>query len=204
MAIIELARLKLLGGMQSSDPDLRRILRTIKGDMEGFNKLTTNFFADVDNPDITFCIGSWASPSQHAKEYVGSPGQRMILKMVKDVMEIEWMHYIDVEYSDIPTEANLLVLTRFQVSGNETKTDTGRQDFESHWAKGLQETQAVADNDGPKVVGAWRLARKPGEWLGDMWLQFAGWNNLDDRKLFNDKSSVKDLDTARTTLMRLA
>jgi hypothetical protein len=37
MAIIELARLKLLGGMQSSDPDLRRILRTIKEDMEGFN-----------------------------------------------------------------------------------------------------------------------------------------------------------------------
>jgi hypothetical protein len=73
MAIIELAHVKLLGGISVSDTSLRQNMQKVTEVIEGYNHLKNLFYVEVEDPSVLYVIGAWQSQEQHhsAPDYRG-------------------------------------------------------------------------------------------------------------------------------------
>ncbi|KAJ9629195.1 uncharacterized protein PV06_08875 [Exophiala oligosperma] len=112
MAIIELAHISLKDGLTATDPTLKKNLKEVKRVIEEYSRLVTLFYTQVDDPTSMFVIGAWETKDAHQHGFNGSPQQGQILGLVKDQMDIDWMHYMDIEQSRIPLDAPVLMLNK--------------------------------------------------------------------------------------------
>src|SRR5450432_3629407 len=112
MAIIELAHVKLLGGISVSDTSLQQNMQKVTEVIEGYNHLKNLFYVEVEDPSVLYVIGAWQSQEQHQRGFNGSAAQDKILELVKDQMDIDWMYYIDVQQSKIPINAPVLEIRK--------------------------------------------------------------------------------------------
>ncbi|KAL6249627.1 hypothetical protein RBB50_003480 [Rhinocladiella similis] len=112
MAIIELAHISLKDGVTATDPMLKKNLKEVKRVIEEYSKLITLFYTQVDDPTSMFVIGAWETKDKHQHGFNGSPQQGEILELVKDQMDIDWMHYMDIEQSRIPLDAPVLMMVK--------------------------------------------------------------------------------------------
>jgi hypothetical protein len=170
MAIIELAHITLTNGVKATDLDLKKNLKEVKRVIEEYSKLTTLFYTQVDDPTVMFVIGAWESQEKHQHGFDGSPQQGEILKLIKDQMGIDWMHYMDVEQSQIPLDAPVLAIVKetFAKHGvNKTQFD---QDF-AHQTPALSGARFGA-------VAAWNLKKNKHE--RDVRMHFSGWQDVDE------------------------
>jgi hypothetical protein len=169
MAIIELAHVKLLGGISISDPFLRQNMQKVTEVIEGYNHLKNLFYVEVEDPSILYVIGAWESQEQHQRGFNGSLDQDKILELVKDQMDIDWMYYVDVEQSKIPLDAPVLEIKKYTLSSNANK-----QTFNKALAAEMLDLEARAEGS----VGGWNLPKSDGEEA--VWVQFSGWKLVDD------------------------
>jgi hypothetical protein len=183
MAIIELAHVKLLGGISISDPSLRQNMQKVTDVIEGYNHLRNLFYVEVEDPSILYVIGAWESQEQHQRGFNGSLDQDKILELVKDQMDIDWMYYIDVEQSKIPLDAPVLEIKRYTLPSNADK-----QTFHKALAAEMLNLEAPPEGS----VGAWNLPKSDGEEA--VWVQFSGWKSVDDhRNAAGDNRAVESL-----------
>ena len=59
--------------------------------------LPSIFLADLNSPNKMYVLGGWPSQDAHQKGFEGSEEQEQLIEGIKDVMEISWMEYFDVE-----------------------------------------------------------------------------------------------------------
>ena len=163
MAIIELAHVKLLGGISISDSRLRQNMQQVTEVIEGYNHLKNLFYIEVEDPSILYVIGAWESQQQHQKGFNGSEDQGKILELVKDQMDIDWMYYIDLEQSKIPLEAPVLEISKYTLQSPANK---------GPFNKALAEEMRSHDAHIEGSVGGWNLPKSEGEEA--VWVQFSG------------------------------
>jgi hypothetical protein len=170
MAIIELAHIGLKGGTTADDPQLKRNLKEVKRVIEEYSKLETIFYRQLDDPSVMFVIGAWETKDHHQHGFDGSPQQGEILKLIKDQMGIDWMHYIDVEQSRIPLDAPVLAIVREVFA----KHSVNRTDFDQQFAS------KTASIGGARygAVSAWNIRKDKHE--SEVRVNFSGWENLDE------------------------
>jgi hypothetical protein len=165
MTIIELARCKLLNNIQISDPLLHRNLAKVSQVIQEYNHLPpTLFYPEVQDPSIFYVIGSWQSQEQHSKGFDGSPAQAEILELIKDQMDIEWMHYVDIEQDKIPLNAQVLAINRYVLARSKDK-----QAFLEAFRARKEYLVSVSEG---KTIGGWNLPKQEGD--EKVWIQFTG------------------------------
>ena len=170
MTIIELAHIVLKDGLKADDAQLKKNLKEVKRVIEEYSKLQTLFYTQLDDPSTMFVIGAWESKDHHQHGFDGSPQQGEILELIKDQMDIDWMHYMDVEQSRIPLDAPVLsiVRTTFAKHGvNRTQYD---QEFES-------QTPSLGGARHGSVAG-WNIRKDKHE--RDVRVVFSGWDSIDE------------------------
>ncbi len=172
MTIVELACLKLKPGLTSDDTVLLKCLVKTKQILEDYSHLPTLFYSQVEDPTIMYVIGSWETPDQHSKGFSGSEGQMEILNLGKDLLAgIPWMYYLDVEHPKLPLDAPMLAIRRYFL-----KTGVEKQSFIEACKLGRRKLKELAQGS----VGAWNLPKDEQE--KNLWVQFAGWNSLEDER----------------------
>ena len=169
MAIIELAHVKLLGGISVSDSSLRQNMQKVTEVIEGYNHLKNLFYVEVEDPSVLYVIGAWQSQEQHQRGFNGSAAQDKILELVKDQMDVDWMYYIDVQQSKIPINAPVLEIRKYTLPSN-----TDKQIFNKTLATERQALEAQAEGS----IGGWNLPKRDGEEA--VWVQFSGYKSVDD------------------------
>jgi len=169
MAIIELVHIKLLGGISISHPSLRQNMQKVTQVIEAYNHLRNLFYVEVEDPSILYVIGAWESQEQHQSGFNGSAAQGQILELVKDQMDIDWMHYIDVEQSKIPISPPVLEIRKYTLPSNADK-----QAFNNT----LTAERVTLDTYTEGTTGGWNLPKSEGEKA--VWVQFSGYKSVDD------------------------
>jgi hypothetical protein len=183
MAIIEIAHVKLLGGISISDPGLRQNMQKVTEVIEGYNHLRNLFYVEVEDPSILYVIGAWESQEQHQNGFNGSPDQGKILELVQDQMDIDWMYYIDVEQSKIPIDAPVLEIRKYALPSNADKPT---------FNKFLAAERLDLETQTEGSVGGWNLPKSDGEEA--VWVQFSGWKSVDDHaNAIGDSRAVQSL-----------
>jgi hypothetical protein len=197
MAIIELAHVKLLGGISTSDPGLRQNMQKVTDVIEGYNHLKTLFYVEVEDPSILYVVGAWESQDQHRKGFNGSRDQDKILELVKDQMDIDWMYYVDVEQSAIPLDAPILEIKKYTLRANADK---------QMFNKALAEERLNLEARTKGSVGGWNIPKSHGEEA--VWVQFSGWKSVNDHAddAANNRSAeslVEKVDVKHATRVHL-
>lgn len=170
MAIIELAHIKLKNGLEATDATLKKNTKEVKRVIEEYSKLQTIFYTQIDDPTTMFVIGAWDTKDHHEKGFNGSPQQNQILELIKDQMDITWMHYIDVDQSRIPIKAPTLAIIRetFEKHGvNRTVFDN---EFEA------QTSSLGGARHG--AVSGWNIRKDKHE--RDVRVNFSGWDSVEE------------------------
>lgn len=169
MAIIELAHIQLKDGITASDPDLLKNLKEVKRVIEEYSGLPTLFFEQIDDPTAIFVVGAWPSKEMHERGFNGSPQQGEILGLVKDQMDIDWMHYMDVDQDDIAVHSPVLAVVKATLPKY-----VNREAF----VQNMEETTQGAENGPYGAIGAWNIRRDKHE--PDVRVHFSGWNSVDE------------------------
>jgi hypothetical protein len=171
MAIIELALISLKNNLTATDPELKKNLQEVKRVIEEYSKLQTLFYTQLDDPSTLFVIGAWETTDHHQHGFNGSPQQAEILTLVKDQMDITWMHYIDVDQSQIPLSAPVLAIIKEIFA----KHGVNRTDFDHQFA-----SQTGSGIGGARygAVSAWNIRQDKHE--RDVRVNFSGWENLEE------------------------
>ncbi|KIV86204.1 hypothetical protein PV11_01832 [Exophiala sideris] len=149
MAIIELAHISLKSGLIATDPQLKRNLKEVKRVIEGYSKLQTLFY------------------TQHG--FSGSPEQNKILSLVKDQMDIDWMHYIDVDQARLPLDARVLVIVKAVVP-----RETHKRIFDQDFAAGTSSLGGARYG----ALAAWNIPKDDYEDV--VRVHFSGWDNVEE------------------------
>lgn len=185
MTIIELARCKLLNNTQISNPLLHQNLAKVAQVIQEYNHLPpTLFYAEVEDPSIFYVIGSWKTQEQHSEGFDGSPAQAEIFELVKDQMDIAWMHYVDVEQDRIPLSAPVLAIDKYVLARSADK-----QAFLEAFMPRKEHLVSVS---GGETVGGWNIPKEEGS--ESVWIQFTGVKSDDEVQFEGNKLvSVEDL-----------
>ena len=170
MAIIELALVSLKNGLKASDPTLKKNLKEVKRVIEEYSKLQTLFYTQLDDPSTLFVIGAWETKEHHEHGFNGSPQQGQILELIKDQMDIDWMHYIEVDRSRIPLDAPVLAIIKETFA----KHGVNRADFDNQFAS--QTSRIGGARYG--AVSAWNMRKDKHE--RDVRVNFTGWESLEE------------------------
>ncbi len=170
MAIIELAHIGLKNGLTATDPELKKNLKEVKRVIEEYSKLQTLFYTQVDDPSTMFVIGAWDSKDHHQNGFDGSPQQGEILGLIKDQMEIDWMHYMDVDASSIPLDAPILAIVRVGFA----KHGVDRTDFDVQAGSRLADIGAARYG----AAAAWNIRKDKHE--RDVRVHFSGWESIEE------------------------
>ena len=183
MPIIELAHIQLLPPGTTPSPKLLQTLKTVTTQIESASHLRTLFSAEHEDPSVLYVLGAWATQAAHQHDFSGSPEQDRVLELVKGVMDIDWMYYVDVELERIAIEAEVLEIKRYFLKGG-----VERERFrEALAAKGTKGTEG-----GGGSVGAWNLPKEEGEEV--LWVQFTGLRSVDEQGgSAADDRAVEDL-----------
>jgi hypothetical protein len=131
------------------------------------NHLPTLFFAQIDDPTVMVVLAAWASQAQHQHEFCGSATQNQILELVKDQLHFDWMHYMDIDQTSIPTAPILAVV----------KQTTPRADHTSESSWDIAQAVAGAKHG---AVTAWNLSKTAQE--ADVRVSFSGWDSVEEAK----------------------
>lgn len=169
MAVIELAHVQLKDGITVSDPDLLKNLKEVKRVIEDYSGLPTLFFEQIDDPSVIFVIGAWPSKEKHEHGFDGSPQQAVILDLVKDQMEIDWMHYMNLDQNNIAVHAPVLALTK--------ATLPKHVDHAAFVQSMVNATQGIEPGR-YGGIGAWNIRKDKHE--PDVRVHFSGWDSIDD------------------------
>jgi hypothetical protein len=169
MAIIELAHVQLKDGITASDPDLLKNLKEVKRVIEGYSRLPTLFFEQIDDPTVIFVVGAWPSKETHERGFTGSPQQGQILELVKDQMDIDWMHYMEIDQDDIPVHAPVLSVVKATLPKY-----VNREAF----VQNMEQTTWGVENGPHGAIGSWNIRKDKHE--PDVRVHFSGWDSIDD------------------------
>ncbi|KIX09765.1 uncharacterized protein Z518_00846 [Rhinocladiella mackenziei CBS 650.93] len=191
MAIIELAKINLKGGITASDPLLMMNTKEVKRVIEEYSKLQTLFYTQIDDPTVMFVIGAWESKDQHQHGFEGSPQQDEIYGLIKGQMEIEWMHYMDIEQSRIPINAPVLAMIKETLPSDIQKTA-----FDHEFVTRTQRLGGAHYG----AVSAWNLLKDDTE--ATVRVNFSGWESIKDATegIVNTVEDVKKFRTRPSEL----
>ncbi|KIW90650.1 uncharacterized protein Z519_08433 [Cladophialophora bantiana CBS 173.52] len=170
MAIIELAHITLKNGITATDPELKKNLREVKRVIEDYSKLQTLFYTQIDDPSVMFVIGAWETKDHHQYSFDGSPQQAEILKLIKDQIGIDWMHYIDVDQSRIPLDAPVVAIIKETFA----KHGVVRTQFDQEFAS--QTSSLGGARHG--AISAWNIPKDNKE--RDVRVNFSGWESVEE------------------------
>ncbi|KAK4939728.1 hypothetical protein LTR10_020012 [Elasticomyces elasticus] len=159
----------LKNGLIATDPQLKRNLKEVKHVIEGYSKLQTLFYTQVDDPSVMFVIGAWESKEMHQHGFSGSPEQNKILSLVKDQMDIDWMHYIDVDQARLPLDARVLVIVKAVVP-----RETHKRIFDQDFAAGTSSLGGARYG----ALAAWNIPKDDNEDV--VRVHFSGWDNVEE------------------------
>ncbi|KAI1615574.1 hypothetical protein EDD36DRAFT_433133 [Exophiala viscosa] len=166
MAIIELAHISLKNGQKATDSQLTTNLKEVKRVIEEYSKLQTLFYEQIDDPSVLFVVGGWESKERHQDGFTGSPEQNKILSLVENQMDIDWMHYVDVEQEHLPLVAPVLVIVKAVVGG-----DTHKLMFDQAFAAGTSSLGGARYG----ALAAWNIAKDDKEDV--VRVHFSGWDS---------------------------
>jgi hypothetical protein len=169
MAIIELAYCSLKNGLTATDAEVKRSLREVKSVIEAYNHLPTVFYTQLDDPSKVFVIGAWESKEQHEHGFVGSPEQKQIIDLTRSQMDIDWMHYMDVQQSHIPLHAPVLVIAKVIAPPGTHKTI-----FDQDFAAGTPSLGGARHG----AVWAWNIPKKHEHDM--VRVHFTGWDSVEE------------------------
>lgn len=169
MAIIELAHISLKNRLTASDPILRKNTKEMKRMIEEYSKLPTLFYTQIDDPSTMFVIGAWESVIKHQHGFNGSPQQGEVLELIKDQMDMDWMHYMDVEQSRIPANAPVLAIIKETLPKR-----THKALFDQDFARGTQTLGGARYG----AVSAWNIRQDKHE--ETVRVNFSGWQSIDE------------------------
>ncbi|KIW12085.1 hypothetical protein PV08_09359 [Exophiala spinifera] len=169
MTIIELARISLKNGVTATDATLKQNLKEVKRVIEEYSKLTTLFYTQIDDATSMFVIGAWETKDQHQRGFDGSAQQGEILKLVEDQMDIDWMHYMDIEQHRIPLDAPVLMVLKAVLARH-----VHRLAVDNEFAEGT----ATLGGARYGAVSAWNIPKDHKEHA--VRVHFSGWDTTDE------------------------
>ncbi|KAG9770434.1 hypothetical protein KCU88_g6610, partial [Aureobasidium melanogenum] len=169
MAIIELAHISLKNGLTATDPALKENMKEVKKVIEDYSKLPTLFFTQIDDPSTIFVVGGWETKDQHQHGFNGSPGQEKLIHLIKDQMGIDWMHYMDVDQTQLPLHAPVLAIVKETLP-----KDTHRTAFDQDFARATQSLGGARFG----AISAWNVPKDEHEDM--VRVNFSGWQSIEE------------------------
>lgn len=114
--VTEIALLRLIAPGRISGTSIQSALRLCLEVLRSWDSRPFYFYVCLQDPDLIYIIGSWASMSQHRTKFLPSFENQALLQLVDGKLNVEWMFNIDLPIERLPLKAPVMSIGRYVLS----------------------------------------------------------------------------------------